>query len=65
MKDHNGYTAIYYGLSEEDAQNYGDKHAKPYGFKYVVTKEGTPNRPYVLWALMEKAIKETKKRTPI
>ena len=41
-------------LFDEDAQNYGDKHAKPYGFDYCVTKEGTKNRPYILWALIER-----------
>ena len=54
MKDTKGYTAVYYGTSEEDAQEYGVNHAKPYGYKYCITKEGTPNRPYVLWVLMER-----------
>ncbi len=62
MKEPGNYTAIYYGLSEEDAQNYGDKHAKPYGYKFFVAKDGTKGRPWVLWVLMERTQEETKKR---
>ena len=49
MKTDRGYTDVYYGLSEEDALQYGEKHAKPYDMPFYVTKDGTLSRPWVLW----------------
>ena len=54
MKNAQGYETVYYGTSEEDALQYGEKHAKPYGMPFYVTKDGTTTRPYVLWVRMGK-----------
>jgi len=54
MNNNKKYTEVYYGTSEKDAQNYADKHAKPYGYEYQITKDGTKTRPYVLSVIMNK-----------